>query len=316
MMIESSSIEWLLEAQTPSIRYLTLNRLLGLAETEPEVQAARQAMGATGSIPTILSRQGENGSWVGDKSYYTPKYTSAHWSMLLLAELEADPTDLRLHQGAAHMLEVILPELERRFGKGTYGWTCLWANILRYTLHARLAEDPHLEPVLAALLRDGLDYEWRCPYNDERPCAWGAARALWGLAALPPELHRPEVKNTIQSAIRFLLEEHDLLQANYPVPDNGKIHDLWNRLSFPLFYQADILFVLRALADANALDHPGAHPALDWLAQQRKSNGRWGGASPFRQRTWRVIGDRSETDRWVSLHAAIVLEQAGYGVAA
>jgi hypothetical protein len=109
-----------------------------------------------------------------------------------------------------------------------------------------------------------------------------------------------------------LLEEHSLMQANYPTSEGGHIHEVWSRLNFPLFYQADILFVLRALADANALDRPGAQDALGWLAQRRRPDGRWSGASPFRQRTWRAIGDRGETDRWVSLQAATVLKQAGY----
>jgi hypothetical protein len=311
-MIDPALTDWLLETQIPTIRYLTLTHLLGFAQTEPDVLAARQAMQAAGPIPAVLSKQAESGAWKADKSYYTPKYTSAHWSMLLLAELDADPSDIQVKRGAAHMLEVIGPELEQRLGKGMHGWTCLWANILRYAVHADMADDPRLEIVHAALLRDGLDFGWRCPYNDERPCAWGAARALWGLAALPPMHRTPEAQATQQSAIHFLLEEHNLVQANYPTPEGGRIHDVWARLNFPLFYQADILFVLRALADAEALKHPGAQPALDWLAGRRKPDGRWSGASPYRQRTWRIIGDRNETDRWVSLQAARVLEQAGY----
>jgi hypothetical protein len=311
-MIDSTLIDWLLEAQTPSIRYLALSRLLGLGEAHPAVQAARLAMQAGGPIPAILAKQSEIGAWRGEKSYYTPKYTSAHWSMLLLAELAADPEDARVKIGAAHMLEATQPGLEQRLEKGVHGWTCLWANILRYTVHAGLAQDNRVEAVIAALLLDGLKFDWRCPYNDERPCAWGAARAIWGLAALPPELRSPEVQAVLESAIHFLVEEHSLVQANYPTPEGGHIHEVWARLNFPLFYQADILFVLRALADTKALGHPGAQDALDWLARRRRPDGHWSGASPFRQRTWRAIGDRGETDRWVSLQAAMTLKQAGY----
>ena len=302
----------LLEAQTPSIRYLTLTRLLGLAEAHPDVLAARQAMQTTGPIPAILAKQSESGAWKSEKSYYTPKYTSSHWSMLLLAELQADPAEARVRRGAAHMLEVTHKELEQRLDQHVYGWTCLWANILRYTLHAGLADDPRLELVVSALLGDGMQHGWRCRYNDEHPCAWGAARAVWGLAALAPEHKTPQVQATIQSAVHFLLEEHNLVQADYPSSVGGHIHVVWSRLNFPLFYQADILFVLRALADAGELKHPGAEPALEWLAQRRKADGRWSGSGPFRQRTWRVIGEHNEIDRWVSLQAADLLMQSGY----
>jgi hypothetical protein len=314
-LTDAHLIDQLLAAQTPSIRYLTLTRLQGLAESHPEVSAARRAMQSTGPIPVILAKQSEKGAWKGDKSYYTPKYTSSHWSMLLLAELQADPADARLRQGAAHMLEAVQEDLEQRQARRLHGWTCLWANILRYASHAGLAGDPRLEPVLAALVGDAIQHGWRCPYNHEHPCAWGAARALWGLSALPPGHKAQEAQAAIRSAVQFLLEEHSLIRVNYPLPAGVHIHEIWSRINFPLFYQADILFVLRAVADAGELQHPGTQPALEWLAERRKSDGRWSGASPFRQRTWRVMGERSEVDRWVSLQAADLLMQAGYGPA-
>ncbi len=85
---------------------------------------------------------------------------------------------------------------------------------------------------------------------------------------------------------------------------------MWLRLNFPLFYQADILFVLRVAAELGALDHPGAGPALAWLAARRRADGTWHGTSPFRGRTWAALADREETDRWVTLHAAILLDAA------
>lgn len=311
-MIADSLMDWLCKAQTPSIRYLALTELAGLEPAHAEVQAARQEMQTSGPIPAILARQNEDGAWRGEKGYYTPKYTSAHWSMLLLAELHADPQDERVQRGAAHMLEVTQAGLEQRLEKRVHGWTCLWANILRYTVHAGLAQDPRLQSVIVALQLDGLGFGWRCPYNDERPCAWGAARALWGLAALPPGLRSEETQAATENAIHFLLLEHSLVQADYPTPEGGKVHEVWGRLNFPLFYQADILFVLRALGDANALGHPAAQAALEWLGQRRQPNGTWRGASPFRQRTWRAMGDSQETDRWVTLQAARVLKQAGF----
>lgn len=63
------------------------------------------------------------------------------------------------------MLEVIWPELEWRLDKGLQGWTRLWTNILRYTLHAGFAGDPHLEPVVSALVGDGIHHGWRSGAN-------------------------------------------------------------------------------------------------------------------------------------------------------
>jgi hypothetical protein len=320
---ESDFVHWLTTARTPSIRYLTLRQLLGRPETDADVQEAWQAMRAVGPIPAILAGQTKDGHWAGERGYYTPKYVSTHWSMLLLAELAADPAGLPpagpppavyagatvyaggLRQGAAFMLTATQDELARAIQKEAHGLSCFWGNLLRYTLHCGYAGDPRIRPIGRYLAHDAQVGGWRCPHNDELPCAWGAARALWGLAALPNALRSAEAEAAIQSGLAFLLEADRLVEADYPT--SGSVHSVWSRLNFPLFYQADILFVLRVLAELEALDHPGARLALAWLAARRKPDGRWRGASPFRQRTWPALADPEETNRWVSLQAALVL---------
>ncbi len=303
--------QWLLDAKTPSIRYLTLSQLLGRHEVDPDVRNAWKEMKTEGPIPAILTGQTRIGAWYGEHSYYTPKYTSTHWSLLLLAELAADCQTSGMRRGAIYMLGDTYDELQNRLERKEHGLTCFWGNLVRYALHCSLDDDPRLRTMLEALFYDAGPGEWRCKHNDNRPCAWGAARALWGLAALPEHLRDwPEVQAAINSGISFLLEEHRLEKANYPVPKGGSVHSLWFRLNFPLFYQADILFVLRVLADLGKHDHPGAGPALEWLRDKRSSTGRCRGASPFRSRTYKELGDRQETDRWASLHTAIVLKAA------
>ncbi len=310
-MHPSPFIQWLLNAQTASIRLLTLTHLLDRSLQDIEVRALWGAMRASGPIPAILSQQTKTGNWPGEHSYYTPKYTSTHWTMLLLSELAADPQDARMKRGALFMLGTTWEELQTRLDKKKYGWTCLWANMLYYAIYCQIQDDPRVRTIVQALVFDALEAGWRCPYNEERPCAWGVVRTLRGLSAIPQERRNPQVLETMQSGLHFLLEEYQLELANYPVPEGGHIHPLWFKLNFPLFYQSDILFTLRTLAELGALDQPGAQNALDQLESSRKKNGRWTGASPFRSRTWPSIGDREETDRWVSLHAAMVLKAAG-----
>jgi hypothetical protein len=110
----------------------------------------------------------------------------------------------------------------------------------------------------------------------------------------------------MDEAVAFLTVPGRLVTAAYPVPPGGKVHTLWGQLSFPLFYQADILFTLRTLADLGALNEPGAREGLAWLAKQRGANGLWRARSPYRSRTW-AFGPSEETRRWVSLHAARLL---------
>jgi hypothetical protein len=311
-MLTNDVSQWLLEAETPSIRYLTLQNLLNRPNFDPDLRAAWMEMKTIGPIPKILANQTRIGAWANERSYYTPKYTSTHWSLLLLAELGTDCHGSGMRRGSIFMLGETYDELLERMDEGLVGISCFWGNLLRYSLHCDLDDDPRLRTLLISLVRDSEKGDWCCKHNDDRPCAWGVARALWGLAALPKHLRAwPEVKSTIENGLSFLLDEYQLVKANYPTPKGGKIHSLWFRLNFPLFYQADILFVLRVLLDLEALNLPGAGPALQWLEDKRAQNGRFRGASPFRSRTWKEMGDRSETDRWVTLQATRILEAAG-----
>jgi hypothetical protein len=301
--LDGSVLEWLLASSVPSIRYLTTR--YHRKRDDPRI---RSEIVQVGPVPTILAGQSPAGNWAGEHSYYTPKYVSTHWSLLLAVELAADGNDPRLRAGTEFMLSATRRKLERETSDGRYEMSCFWGNLLRYAEHCGYGDDARVEAVTQCLVLDGLETSWRCKHNDELPCAWGCARALWGLASRPESKRSPSVRQTIDKSIGWLLNAHSLVVADYST--TGRIHSLWSRLSFPLFYQADILFVLRVLVVLGRLDHPGAADALEWLRDRRMANGRWRGANPYRRRTWAGIADGADTDRWATLYALHVLDSA------
>lgn len=300
-------IDWLLSSEMPSLRYLTRKNLQNIAEKDPLITQDRSLMEKSGPIPGILAGQATEGHWKGEQSYYTPKYDSTHWSMLLLHELGLDSRQAAFRRGIDHMLQITREELLQELDQRGHGFSCFWGNLLRYSNPETLENKDRLEPIIEYLCCDSLDSKWRCAWNDELPCAWGAARTLWALAALPEDLRSERVASSIQLGVSFLLEEYNLLEANYPT--SGKSHPLWKRLNFPLFYQADVLFVLRVMAELGELSHPGAEGAMHWLKGRMKKSGKWTGASPFRQRTWKQLAFKEDTDRWASYFAAYVVKR-------
>jgi hypothetical protein len=309
-----SLTDWLIDSPTPSIQYLTLRRLLGRGEDDADVQAARRAMRMTGPIPKITARQSPGGNWEGDPHYYGRKYVGTHWSLILLPELAADPDDPALRQGVEFMLTETAKNgmLEDRFNRPTpspaeFGFTCLWGNILRYAVYFGYADDPRVSPMVEYMVRNLTTGGCHCHINNFLPCAWGAARVLWGLAALSNRSQT--VESAILTTVDFLLESgYELAVGAYPT--RGTVHTLWSKLNFPLFYQTDVLFVLRVLGEVGALGRPSAQPVLQWLEAQRLPDGHWRGNNPFSSRTWRIGTGTQDVNRWVSLHAAIVLQQA------
>lgn len=310
-MDEKVFVRWLLETSAPSIRYRTLRDLLGRPADDPAVMDARQAIMDGGIVPAIYARQTETGQWADEQSYYTPKFVSTHWSMMLLEELAVDETDPHFRRGVEFMLQATAAEMRRQLAQDGHGFSCFWGNMLRYAAYAGYGDDERAQAVARYAVHDIRDGHCTCTHNAHHACAWGVIRTLWGLAALPPDQRPPQMDEAVHTALTFLLETFSLTAANYPTPNSGKIHPVWFNLNFPLFYQADILLALRTLAELNALDHPGAQAALDWLAGLRDQQGHWRGSSPCRQRTWKGFAGAAETNRWVSLQAAVVLKQAG-----
>lgn len=310
-MTQPDWLEWLRGAETPTIRYLTCRDLLGLPADNRELRADKAAIQREGPVPAIYAKQMPSGQWAYENNYYQPKYVGTHWSMTLLAELHADPADERFQRAVDYMLGATERDIQQRQEKGAHGFSCLFGNVLHYVLLAGTVDDSRTLAMIDYAVRDLSEGPCVCAYNNEYRCGWGAVRTLYGLGALPVERRSPALIAAVDRTLEFLLESFHLERADYPIPDGGKIHPLWFKLNFPLFYQTDILFTLRVLAEWDALNHPGASAALDWLESQRLENGHWRGVNPYRQRTWRVFGDSEETARWVTLHAATVLKRAG-----
>ena len=213
-----------------------------------------------------------------------------------------------VQRGAEFMLSATQGEVEQHLQENTQKYICFYGNLLRYTIHAGRLEDPRVARVVDYMNQDTTLFGFRCPWNSDLPCAWGAVRVLCG--DWPP--YRPLPARTGRSGdpllpgLDFLLEGGSLVKADYPT--HGKIHPLWFRLNFPLFYSADILFTLRLLKELDALDHPHAREALDWLRARRNAAGIWRGASSYRRRTWPGLLGPDDQHRWVTLQALTILK--------
>jgi hypothetical protein len=83
--LRADSIEWLLETDNPSVRYLTLRDLLGKPESDSETRQARQDIMSRGVVPKILAKQNEDGYWDEPERFYMAKYKGTVWQLLILA---------------------------------------------------------------------------------------------------------------------------------------------------------------------------------------------------------------------------------------
>lgn len=303
-LLHDDPLPWLLERKDPAVRALALRTLLDRGSRDPELREAQARAMASPPISTVLRRQRPDARWPG-RDMYTPKYVSSHWANLLLVEYGADPSDARVRRGARRMLEDLAngPEgMAWAFPKD-HGVSCFSGNVVRYVATAGYGTDPRLEPLVQRLVREARKYDAACYINGDQPCAWGYSRLIWGLAALPPAGRTREVERTLRRGVEFLLT-YKLERGAYPT--DTKPSHLWRQLSFPLFYQADVLFALRAIDAAGAIQDPRAQHAIAWLLSRQDARGRWAGRTPYADR----MPSRVDGSKWVTLHAVGLLRHA------
>ena len=307
-LLKGDPVPWLLERSDPAVRAQTLRSLLDKGPRDPELRDAQQRAMSTPPISTILRRQKTDAG----ADLWGPKYEATHWANLLLVEYGVDSGDPRVRRAARYVLE----ELGRP-GRGGMDWvfnkdhgaSCLIGSVVRYVALAGYGNDERLDPLVQRLVRDSKKFDAACWINGEQPCAWGYARLIWGLAALPETARTREVQRTLRRGVEFLLS-FKIERGRYPT-DTAPSY-LWRQLSFPLFYQADVLFVLRAIDAAGAIDDDRAQPAIGWLLARQDSRGRWGGRAPYAAR----MPSRIDASKWVTLQACTILKHAFPEIAA
>ena len=98
-------ISWLLEPDSPGVRYLALRDLVDGPRPD-ELRAARTKAHEAGPIATVLGKMEKEGYWARLGPGYNPKYRSAVWSLILLAQLGASAEeDERIGRACAHYLD-------------------------------------------------------------------------------------------------------------------------------------------------------------------------------------------------------------------
>lgn len=104
--LNGDSLSWLLEPDSPGVRYLALRDLLDYAQDDPELQTARELVHTEGSIAAILDEMDAAGYWVEPGPGYNPKYRSSVWGIITLDQLGASvEQDERIAQACAYLLE-------------------------------------------------------------------------------------------------------------------------------------------------------------------------------------------------------------------
>ena len=327
--LKGDPLPWLLEPESPGVRYLTLRDILAVPSDSAELAQARQAAYTEGPIASILAEMDASGFWVEPGAGYNPKYRSTVWSLILLAQLGASAVqDARIAQACDYLLDHTLTPGGQFSTSGVPSGTvdCLQGNLCAALLDLG-CDDPRLEAAFEWMARSvtgegvasmedrlaAVRYYaakcgpvFACGANNKLPCAWGAVKAMLAFSKLPLERRTPLVQRAIQSGIDFLLGT-DPARAEYPSGWADKPSGNWWKFGFPVFYVTDILQLVEALVRSGYGDDPRLAGTLKIITEKQDDQGRWAMEYDYSGKTWVDFGPKKKPNKWVTLRVFHVL---------
>jgi len=331
--LNADPLEWLLAADTPAVRHLALRELCDRASDDPEVRRARAAAMAADPVHAILAAQNAQGWWVKPGAGYSPKYRGTTWQVIFLDQLGADPADPRIRTACRYLLD------HTATTAGGFGMSgskvdrppapsavlhCLNGNLVRALIGFGWLDDPRVQAAIEwqarAITGSGRYYRsgtsgpgFRCAANDGQPCAWGAIKALGGLARVPVQRRDATMTQAIDTGVAFLLAR-DPAVADYPMGyGNTKPNRSWFTLGFPSGYVADVLQNLEVLAELGHGHDPRLRRAVDWILTRQDNAGRWRNEYAYNNKTWVDFERQGQPSKWVTLRVCRLLKRIATG---
>jgi hypothetical protein len=92
------------DRENPSIRYFTMRDLLDADTQSDQLASAAKQIMQSGPVTTILAQQHSDGFWEEPGPGYYPKYTGTVWSLIMLAQLGADPGQAAIRKACEYVL--------------------------------------------------------------------------------------------------------------------------------------------------------------------------------------------------------------------
>ena len=326
-LFNSDIAEWLLEENNPSVRYYTLVDLFEKDIKAKDVKETKENIMLEGNVPKILNKQKEGGYWVDQENFYVnTKYKGTVWSLIVLAELNADGKDNRINQTCEYILKISQDRKSGGFshrgnlnegGSHDHIIPCLTGNMIWALIRFGFLEDPRVKQGIDWILKyqrldDGIErapQEW--PYErykncwGKHTCHMGVIKNLKALAEIPPKKRTAGINNFIDKAAEYVLN-HRIYKQSHNLNEVAKQE--WTQFGFPLMWKIDALEVLDILTKLGYHDDR-MQDAIDLVLFKREKNGRWFLEKTFNGRVQVNIEKKNKESKWITLFALRTLKR-------
>lgn len=268
----SPALDWLLEENQPSIRYLTLTRLLGRRESDPEVRSAREKITRIGWAKDILEKQNPDGSWVRERNLYQPKYVSTNWMLLILSDLGLTRKEPEIELACEMWIKRFATK-DGGFGigGGGQGHLCTAGNMARALVKFGYADHPKVRRAFSWFVNNQAKLGgWSCwtfggHATGRNLDSW---EPLSAFAVYPRAKWSRSMKRAVERGADFFLERE--------LHRQGDRYEPWYRFHYPIHYYYDLLVGLDFMTALGYSDDKRLGFAISLLKKKRrKKDGKW-----------------------------------------
>jgi hypothetical protein len=265
----------LLASKEPAVRHAALVRLLDRPATDPDVVAARKAIGSGPIVAGLLADQRPDG---GFGSHPYAKWGGAHWRLVSLVDLDIPPDTDGAREAAGTVLDWLTADAHVRRVPVIEGRARRCAsqegNALWVATYLGLTDDARLRLLASNLVEwQWPDGGWNCDrhrsahhssFNESLP-------PLIGLSAYASATGDSSAATPAERVAEFVLEHRVMYSHTTGEIANRAV----TRLCYPPYWHYDALAALKGLVTAGRIGDPRASDALDFLESRRHEDGTW-----------------------------------------
>ncbi|MHB1909327.1 MAG: prenyltransferase/squalene oxidase repeat-containing protein [Nitrososphaerales archaeon] len=263
-------LNWLLEEDQPSIRYLALTELLDRPGNDPEVKEAKRNLKNTGWARDILDKQNPEGYWIKERNLYQPKYVSTNWMLLVLSDLGLTKDEPRIDKACQMWIKRFAAK-DRGFnpGGGKRGHLCITGNTARSLVKFGYAEHPKVKRAFEWFVKNQAKLGgWSCwNFGSQTGRNLDSWEPMSAFAVYPRQKWTRSMKLAVERGAEFFLERE--------LHRQGDRYEPWYRFHYPVHYYYDILVGLDFMTALGYSSDKRLEYAISLLKKKRRRDGRW-----------------------------------------
>jgi hypothetical protein len=309
MDAQSTTIQWLLEDDNPSVQFRTLKEVLNYDDNTPEMRRAESAILQSPPVQTLLEKMHPAGYWlqknprtqsfVGDGVEYG-SFGTTHFYLAYLAELGLDRTQPQVEKAADRYLALQQPD-----GDWYLHFSCLLGYNIRTLVRLGFQDDDRVKRAMELLIQTRREdggylcdiHEGKYKTRSVKSCIRGSVKVLLAFSEFPVYWGHPRCKQLVD----YFLRRGGIFQSAHPgIPVNRDVQ----QLSFPITWRANAYEVLYALSKMGYGRDERLRAAWTALENNTDTDGRYCLDWTPTQCPWKV-GKRGETNKWITFYVEV-----------